>query len=56
VAPGDVDALAAALTRLSTDQTERRRLAAAARETVHGLDIAGWEAQLVRTWKSLADR
>ncbi|OHU76679.1 glycosyltransferase family 4 protein [Mycobacteroides chelonae] len=56
VAPGDVDALAAALTRLSTDQTERRRLAAAARETVRGLDIAGWEAQLVRTWKSLADR
>ncbi|WP_170915027.1 MULTISPECIES: glycosyltransferase family 4 protein [unclassified Mycobacterium] len=56
VAPGDIDALAAALSRLTTDQQERRRLAAAGRETVRGLDIADWEAQLVRMWKSLADR
>lgn len=56
VTPGDIDALAAALTRLTTDPEERRALAQAARETVRGLDIADWQAQLVRTWKSLADR
>lgn len=56
VAPGDIGALAAALTLLTTDENERRRLGAAARDTVRGLDIAEWEAQLVQTWKSLADR
>ncbi|MBA0046992.1 glycosyltransferase family 4 protein [Mycobacteroides sp. LB1] len=56
IAPGDIDALVAALTRLTTDHDERRRLGTAGRETVRGLDIAEWEAQLVRTWKSLADR
>ncbi|MBB4854701.1 glycosyltransferase involved in cell wall biosynthesis [Mycobacteroides chelonae] len=56
VTPGDLDALAAALTLLTNDHGERARLAAAGRETMRGLDIARWEAQLVHTWKSLADR
>lgn len=56
VAPGDIDALSAAITRLSTDQQARRALALAGRETVRGLDIADWESQLVRTWKSLTYR
>lgn len=48
VPPGDVDGFAAALARSMTDQTERRRLGAAARAHVHPLRLDAvldrWEA------------
>lgn len=56
VPPGDVPALAEALTRLVTDSPTRERLAVAARERVRELDVAEWETRLVHTWKLLADR
>lgn len=56
VQPGDVPALAAALTRLVDDPALRRRLAAGARDRARDFDIHPWHARLIALWTSLASR
>lgn len=56
VPPGDRQALAAALHRLTTDDASRLKLAASARQRAEAFDIAGWRAHLAELWLSLAAR
>lgn len=55
VQPGDVEALAAALTRLVTDPRLRADLAAGARRRSEDFAIDAWHARLSALWTSLAD-
>ena len=56
VPPGDVPALAAALTRLVEDPALRRRLSDGARARAADFDIAEWHDRLSALWTSLARR
>lgn len=54
VPPGDVPALAGALTRLVGDPALRQRMSDGARARAADFDIAAWHARLSALWTSLA--
>lgn len=54
VTPGDIPALAAAISRAVTDRDERMRLSAAARATVEPLSIAHYMRELCRLYANVS--